>query len=253
MDAHVSLLYSWEIILWTEATRGRVGVCVARLSRHLRYDLPDWSGVLFLKAIKAYIGSARCSSRTLTLINMVALSPANTEANLSSTTTTATECSVQAGRSVGSNNRPNGERGVRPLHNKSFVLRDKLGSWNFRFVCDMGVFTRSYVLVTGILIFVTVILRTAWHLAYCFLLTAHFRPYTKCSPHTCIVTHQTLYSQYTQDLPLNNPLFCFHGVWLLFLSRGIAQYSLTRFLHLGKCQGWSWRDRVIFLIAYRAL
>lgn len=132
MDTRVSFLYSWEIVLWTEATRGRVGFCVARLSRHLRYDLPDRSGVLFFKAIKLYIGNARCSSRTLTLINVVALSPANTEANLLSTTTTTTECRVQAGRGVGLNNRPNGERGVRPLHNKSFVLHDKLDSWSFQ-------------------------------------------------------------------------------------------------------------------------
>jgi hypothetical protein len=148
----VSLLYSWEIIPWTEATRGRVGVCVVRLSRHLRYDLRDRSGNLFLKAIKGYIGSARCSSRNLTLINVAALSAVNTEARLSSTTTIAAECSVQAGRAAGLSNRPNGERGF--VHFVKSRLYHTI-SWTvdlFRFLCDMGVFTGPCVLVTGILI-----------------------------------------------------------------------------------------------------
>ena len=60
---------------------------------------------------------------------MAALSPANAEAKLSSTTTTTAECSVQAGRVVGLNNRPNGETGfVHFITSRS----DKLDSLSFQ-------------------------------------------------------------------------------------------------------------------------
>lgn len=122
--------------------------------------MPDRSGDLFVKAVRGYVGSAQCSPRALTLINVAALSPANAEAKLSSTTTTATECSVQTGRD-GLNNRPNGETGF--VHFVTSRLYHTI-SWTvylFRFMCDMGVFTGPYVLVTGIHILFIVIMRTA--------------------------------------------------------------------------------------------
>jgi len=111
------------------------------------------TGAAVSKTIKGYAGRARFSPRTLTLINVASLSPANTEAKLSSTTTTAAECSVQAGRGVGLNNRPNGERGF--VHFITSRLYHTM-SWTvelFRFICDMGIFTGLYVLVTGVHIF----------------------------------------------------------------------------------------------------
>jgi hypothetical protein len=110
--------------------------------------LLDRGGDLFVKA-KGYVGSAQCSSRALTLINVAALSPANAEAKLSSNTTAAAECSVQAGRDV-LNNRPNGETGF--VHFITSRLYHTI-SWTvylFRFMGDMGVFTGPYVLATGI-------------------------------------------------------------------------------------------------------